>query len=76
MISIAAPSRQVPGATASSAKRSARTSTPASAPAQEFVTDDPAFGIWRDRQDMTDVADYVRHIREPRYTRDGSRKQP
>ena len=46
------------------------------APIDGFVTNDPAFGIWRDRQDMTDVADYVRHIREPRYTRDGSRKQP
>ena len=26
------------------------------APAEEFVTDDPAFGIWRDREDMADVA--------------------
>ena len=27
---------------------------PAAAP-EAFVTDDPAFGIWRDRQDMADV---------------------
>jgi hypothetical protein len=31
-----------------------------------FVTDDPAFGIWRDRQDMQDVIGYVRQLREPR----------
>ncbi len=29
--------------------------TPA-APAEEFVTDDPLFGMWRDREDMADVA--------------------
>jgi hypothetical protein len=40
--------------------------------AGEFVTDDPAFGIWRDREDMADVAAYVRKIRQPRYNRDGS----
>ncbi len=38
--------------------------------AEEFVTDDPAFGIWRDREDMTDVEAYVRKLRAPRYTRD------
>lgn len=46
------------------------------APAEEFITDDPAFGIWRDREDMADVAAYVRKIREPRYNRDGSRNEP
>jgi len=46
------------------------------APAEAFVTDDPAFGIWRDREDMPDVAAYVRKIREPRYNRDGSRNEP
>jgi hypothetical protein len=45
-------------------------------PAEAFVTDDPAFGIWRDREDMADVAAYVRKIREPRYKRDGSRNEP
>jgi hypothetical protein len=48
---------------------------PADSP-QEFVTDDPAFGIWRDRQDMTDVQAYVRKLREPRYSLDGSRNEP
>ena len=45
---------------------------PAAAP-EAFVTDDPAFGIWRDRQDMADVAAYIRRVRAPRFNRDGSR---
>jgi hypothetical protein len=49
---------------------------PAVGPADEsFVTDDPAFGIWRDREDMADVAAYIRRIRAPRYNRDGSRNE-
>ena len=47
-----------------------------SAPAEAFVTDDPAFGIWCDRDDMADVAAYVRKIRQPRYNRHGSRNDP
>ncbi len=47
----------------------------ASAPAEELVTDDPLFGMWRDREDMPDVAEYVRKLREPRYNRDGSRNK-
>lgn len=50
--------------------------TQAIAPAEDFVTDDPAFGIWRDRENMADVAAYVRKVREPRYNRDGSRNEP
>lgn len=46
------------------------------APAEAFVTDDPAFGIWRDREDMADVAAYVRKLRAPRYNRDSSRNEP
>lgn len=46
------------------------------APAEAFVTDDPAFGIWRDREDMADVAAYVRKLRAPRYSRNGSRNEP
>lgn len=34
---------------------------------------DPAFGIWRDREDMADVQAYARKLREPRYGRDGLR---
>ena len=42
---------------------------------QPFVTDDPAFGIWRDREDMADVTAYLRKIRSGRYKRDGSRNE-
>ena len=45
------------------------------APADAFVTDDPAFGIWRGREDMADVVAYMRKIRQPRYNRDGSRNE-
>ena len=41
-----------------------------------FETNDPAFGIWRDREDMADVQAYVRKLREPRYGRDGARHVP
>jgi hypothetical protein len=44
-------------------------------PAEEFVTDDPAFGIWRDREDMTDVTAYIRKIREPRFRLYGTRNE-
>ena len=50
--------------------------TAATAAAEAFVTDDPAFGIWRDREDMADVEAYVRRIRAPRFNRDGSRDEP
>ena len=40
-----------------------------------FVTNDPAFGIWRDREDMADVDAYVRKLRAPRYNRDGTRNE-
>jgi hypothetical protein len=30
----------------------------------------PAFGMWKDREDMKDPAAYVRKIRQPRYTWD------
>ena len=49
---------------------------PTVAPTEEFATDDPAFGIWRDREDMADVAAYVRKLRAPRYDRDGSHNEP
>jgi hypothetical protein len=45
-------------------------------PNEEFVTDDPLFGMWRDREDMADVAAYVRHIRAPRFDRNGTRNEP
>jgi hypothetical protein len=43
--------------------------------AAEFVTDDPAFGIWRDREDMPDAAARLCKLRAPRYNRDGSRNE-
>ena len=44
-------------------------------PAEEFVTDDPLFGMWSDREDMTDVAGYVRKLRASRFNDDGSRRE-
>ena len=44
------------------------------APTEEFVTDDPLFGMWRDREDMADVAGYVRKLRASRFNDDGSRR--
>jgi hypothetical protein len=44
-------------------------------PAEDFVTDDPAFGIWRDRDDVADVDAYVRRLRASRFSRDGSRTE-
>lgn len=42
---------------------------------ETFVTDDPAFGIWRDREEMADVEAYINTLRAARYGRDGSRKE-
>ena len=43
--------------------------------AGNFLTSDPAFGLWRDREDLADVEAYLRKVRAPRYNRDGSRNQ-
>jgi hypothetical protein len=40
--------------------------------AAEFAGD-PLFGMWRDREDVADVAGYVRRIRASRFNADGSR---
>jgi hypothetical protein len=42
--------------------------------AEEFMTNDPLFGMWRDREDMADVAGYVRSIRASRFNDDGSQR--
>lgn len=42
--------------------------------AAEFAND-PLFGMWRDREDMADVAGYIRRIRAPRFNADGSRNE-
>ena len=42
---------------------------PAGAEAAEtFATDDPAFGIWRDRDETADVGAYLRLLRAPRFS--------
>ena len=41
---------------------------------EDFVTDDPLFGMWRDREDMADVAGYVRKLRASRFNDDGTRR--
>ena len=41
---------------------------------EAFVTNDPAFGIWRDREDIADVSAYVRQLRATQYAPDGSRQ--
>jgi hypothetical protein len=41
---------------------------------EAFVTNDPAFGIWRDREDMADVSVYVRQLRAARYSSYGTRQ--
>jgi hypothetical protein len=37
-----------------------------SAQAVERATEDPVFGMWHDREDMADVASYIRSIRSSR----------
>jgi hypothetical protein len=49
--------------------------TQADQTAQTFVTDDPLFGMWRDREDMADVAGYVRKLRTSRFNDDGTRRE-
>jgi len=43
--------------------------------AEEFLTDDPLFGMWRDREDMADVAGYVRKLRASRFNDNGSKRE-
>jgi hypothetical protein len=33
-------------------------------------SDHPAFGMWKNREDMKDPVAYIRKMREPRYTWD------
>lgn len=42
---------------------------------ETFATDDPAFGIWRDRDETADVESYLRKLRAPRFRTDGSRNE-
>ena len=42
--------------------------------AEQFA-DDPLFGMWRDREDMANVAGYVRKLRASRFNDDGLRHE-
>lgn len=42
--------------------------------AEDFA-DDPLFGMWRDREDMADVAGHVRKLRASRFNDDGTRRE-
>lgn len=44
-------------------------------PSDGYVTDDPAFGIWRDRHDVADVQAYLQRVRSPRFSSEGRRKE-
>lgn len=46
------------------------------AQAATAFSDDPLFGMWRDREDMADVAAYIRRIRASRFNPDDSQNQP
>lgn len=39
------------------------------------ATDNPLFAMWRDREDMADVAGYVRKLRAARFGEDGESQQ-
>lgn len=41
-------------------------------PAATAEADDPLFGMWRKREDMVDVAGYVRKLRAPRFVPGGT----
>lgn len=41
----------------------------------QAVLANPMFGMWRDREDMADVAGYVRALRAPRLNADGTRRK-
>ena len=41
---------------------------------EERPTDDTLFGMWRDREDMVDVANYIRSIRTSRFNNDGMQR--
>jgi hypothetical protein len=46
---------------------------PTQAQAEDFAHD-PLLGMWRDREDMADVAGYVHKLRASRFNDDGTRR--
>ncbi len=47
-------------------KPAAKITPLATKPDSESLTQDPTFGMWRDREDMRDTARYVRELRRGR----------
>lgn len=43
-------------------------------PTEGLLTEDSLFGMWRDREDMSDVANYIRSIRTSRFNNDGTQR--
>lgn len=58
-------------ASAGSALVTVRIEEEAQGQAEEFASD-PLFGMWRDREDMADVAGYVRSLHASRLNDDGA----
>ena len=44
------------------------------APIADLSSDDLLFGMWRDRQDMLNVPDYIRLIRASRFNQDDTQR--
>lgn len=42
---------------------------------QTALTDNPLFGMWRDREETADVAAFTCELRAPRYNVEGSRRE-
>ena len=60
-----------PGGTVTVRIESERTGAPdAQAAVAEPLADNPLVGMWRDREDMADVAAYVRRLRSGRFDGD------
>lgn len=61
-------------ATPGSATVTVRIEEEAQGQAAEDFADNPLFGMWRDREDMADVAGYVRKLRASRFNDDGTKR--
>jgi len=44
-----------------------------SAATTQTLTDNPLFGLWKDREEIADVSAYARQLRAPRYALDDTR---
>lgn len=48
---------------------------PVADPPKLYETDDPAFGLWRDRVDIASVGEYARTLRTHRFGTNGIRQE-